>query len=407
MTDSVTNKKLGFLELLFIVYLSAIYILPSFSLNFLTVIGIIILYSVYLVINDKNHLNVILKVFVIVLILSIVYTLLTDTKTISGGALSRDLKRILSKMYQYLSLYFPLFIFLRVNNSASSIQKKFLVSVALVMMAFVMITTRNALIYDSTVTREWLGFDDAAKRGVANYYFIYAIPVVISIFSACFVKLKLLPKVISAIIIVLSLIFLINAQYTLSVLISVIGILYQIFQSFRSFESKFFFILCAVIVAFFLPNILKFVIDNINASQVVTRLSEIYDFLTGKGAGGYNLNGRLTLYWKSIKAFLQSPIHGNSNLNFDGHATFLTVLCDTGLLGGIPFYSLLYIVCKTIFAELKESKKQFKTIVFMFVLMGLTNPVHASMPLGFACWFIAPLMISVFFGGNKNESLEN
>ena len=158
-----------------------------------------------------------------------------------------------------------------------------------------------------------------------------------------------------------------------------------------------------ILVSFFIPTLLEVAIKNIKSTQMTIRLSEIYDFLTGKGAGGYNLNGRFTLYWRTIKAFFASPVIGNRNLSFDGHATFLTVLSDTGIVGGVPFYTLVYFASKSVNDMLQERKKQFSSVVLMFVLMGVTNPIHASKPLGLATWFIAPLMIETIFN-NEGEN---
>ena len=78
-------------------------------------------------------------------------------------------------------------------------------------------------------------------------------------------------------------------------------------------------------------------------------------------------------------------------------------------LGGIPFYALLVCVCKNIKKQLPNCRAQFNVIIAMFVMMGLTNPIHASMPLGFAAWFLAPPMIQLFFKekSQNEKSLES
>jgi O-antigen ligase len=88
-------------------------------------------------------------------------------------------------------------------------------------------------------------------------------------------------------------------------------------------------------------------------------------------------------------------------VGFDGHATFLTVLADTGIFGGIPFYVLYVLICKTVSKLTGTCKKYYSVVILMFTLMGLTNPVHASMPLGFAAWFLAPLILITVL--NKEE----
>jgi hypothetical protein len=401
LKEQPKQNKLPLYELFFIIGIYVMYLLPSVSLSATVVLGILVLYSGYVVLTQKEFIPILFKLMMLVAVIALFYTLLTDTFTISSNASNLKLKQFFSKFYQYFSLYFPLILLMRVNSKASLKQKKLLMIAALVLMAYVIVTTWIFLVENPNATREWGGFDETKGENVANYYFIYAVPMIIAIFASCMVKLSAFQKVFSFAIIAVSLVFLVNAQYTLSLLISFVGILYQIFKSLGSSLSKLIFVVALIAMLFFVPQILELLINNIKSDQVTTRLSEIYDFLTGKGAGGYNLNGRLTLYGETIKTFFQSPIVGNRDIQIDGHATFLTILSDTGLLGGIPFYYLFYTVCKWVKEETGKNNEQIKVIILMFTLMGLTNPVHSSMPLGFATWFLAPLMIITIF--NKGE----
>lgn len=398
LKTSTNGVHLSLLEMCFIIFgLFPIYLLPSVSIGSTVVLGILLLYSLYLAAFDKTFLPLLFKVVFLVFLIAFFYTLLTDTQSISLSSSNFKLKQFISKFYQYFTLYFPAILLVRVNKRASASQKKVLVLAALILMAYVVATTWSYLISHPDATREFANFEDTAQEDVANYYFIYAIPMVICVFAACFVKLNVMQKLVSLAVIVVSFVFLVNAQYTLSLLVSAIGVIYQVFKSIKSQVGKLLFLLAMVAVSVFIPDILGYLVQEVPSAQVATRLSEIRDFLTGKGAGGYNINGRLTLYGETLKAFIASPVFGNRSLPFDGHATFLTVLSDTGILGSVPFYSLLCLIVKLVSGITAEHKNQFKVIVLMFVLMGITNPVHSSMPLGFATWFLAPLMIVTIF----------
>jgi hypothetical protein len=187
--------------------------------------------------------------------------------------------------------------------------------------------------------------------------------------------------------------FLLQASYTLAILIAGLGLLMQIFLSFRSPVTKILFLVVAVIGAFFIPDLLLFISNNAPSSNMSVRFRELYSFFTSGDTSGYNLNGRLTLYRMSIEAFFNSPIIGNRNLNFDGHATCLTVLSDTGIVGGIPFYYLLFSMNKRMKALLSENAINFLPAFFCLLLMGFSNPIHNSLSLAFAVWFIVPLII--------------
>ena len=404
-----SKDSMSIIEIAIIVFLFAAYLFPAFSIGATAFIAIILMYCAYLVIVDKKLAPIVLKSLVLIVIIAVFYMLLTDTSSIAQNVSNRTLKRFMSKFYQYLTLYFPALLFLRVKKKADKRQKMWITAIGIAFMLYVIITTWIFLIENPNATREWDNVNETNTENIANYYFIYAVPIIIATITIIITKVKGYAKLIPLGLIAAGIFFLINAQYTLSILITIIGVLIQLFRNLRSQISKAVFLFAALLMLIFTPQILKLAIENIESEQVTIRLSEIYAFLTGQGAGGYNLNARLTLYGKTIGAFLRSPLWGNKQLGFDGHATFLTVLSDTGILGGIPFYALLSLVCKSIGERLNNSKAQFNVIVTMFIMMGLTNPVHASKPLGLATWFLAPLIISLIFEeDNKNETpLEN
>ena len=399
------KDNMSIIEIAIIALLFAAYLLPAVSLGTVTMLVIILIYCAYLAITDKKLALLISKYLILIFLLALFYMLLTDTSSIAQNVSNRTLKRFLSKINEYLTLYFPFLLFLRVDKRADRSQKIWITAIGIALMLFVIVKTWIFLIENPNATRHWGSFDETSTENIANYYFIYAVPMIISTITIIITKVKGYAKLIPLGLIVSGLIFLVNAQYTLSILITVIGILIQFFRNLHSQTSKAVFLFSAFLMLVFLPQILETAIVIIPSEQVATRLSEIHAFLTGQGAGGYNLNARLTLYGKTIQAFLRSPLWGNKQLSFDGHATFLTVLGDTGILGGIPFYALLTLVCKSISEKLNHCKAQFNVIVAMFVMMGLTNPVHASKPLGLATWFLAPLIISLIFKeDNKNET---
>ena len=404
-----SKDSMSIIEIGIIAFLFAAYLLPAFSLGTVAFLAIVLMYCAFLILTDKEMAPFVIKVLLLAFVLALCYVVLTDTSAIAQNVSNRVMKRLLSKTAQYVTLYFPAILFLRVNKRADRSQKVWITAIGVAIMLFVIVKTWIFLIENPNATREWGSFDKTSTENIANYYFIYAVPMIISTITIIISKVKGYAKLIPLGLIVAGLIFLVNAQYTLSILITIIGILIQLFRNLNSQISKAIFLFSAFVMAVVLPQILEAVIAIIPSEQVATRLSEIHAFLTGQGVGGYNLNGRLTLYGKTILAFLRSPLWGNKHLGFDGHATFLTVLADTGILGGIPFYSLLTLVCKSIGEKLNHCKAQFYVIVTMFVMMGLTNPIHASKPLGLATWFLAPLIISLIFKeDNKNETtLEN
>ena len=405
----LSRTKLPFWEILLIIYLFAAYLVPSVSLGSTMLLLLLLVYCAYMMFIDRELMPIIAISLVFIVFIALFYALLTDTVTISENVSNRTLKQLMSKLYQYTSLYFPAFLFFRVSRIATRKQRLILAGTGIALMVYVIVTTWIYLIEHPGAIKEWSGDTDLINRDLASYYFVYAVPIIISVISIIMLQFKGIPRLISIVLVILGIIFLVNAQYTLAILIAIIGVLFQIFRNIHSRLNKILFALVSIAVSLFLPQILAYAIRIIPSQQVSLRLSEILDFLVGRGADGYNLNGRLTLYGNSIKAFLQSPFVGNRRLDFDGHATFLTVLSDTGILGGIPFYALLISICRHMKKQLGTHQAQFSVIIIMFCLMGLTNPIHASLPLGLTTWFLAPLTIELIFkeDANNGKALEN
>lgn len=393
----LSRTKLPFWEVLLILYLFAAYLVPSFSLGSTTLLLLLLfVYCAYMTFVDKELLPIVSISVGLMLLLSLFYALLTDMTTISADSSNREIKVFLSTLYQYLSLYFPAFLFFRINRVATKGQKKIFAIAGIVLMVYVIITTWTYLLENPDATRHWEDFNETSELNVANYTFVYAVPIIISAISIFMLKYRGVVRYLSLALVIVGIVFLVNAQYTLAILIAIIGVLIQVFRHIKTTLYKTLFVLAFLAIAVFLPQILTYAIGVIPSEQVTIRLDEIRAFLTGQGASGYNLSSRLTLYGKAIVAFLKSPVWGNRHLDFNGHATFLTVLADTGILGGVPFYALLISICRHMKKQLGAHQTQFGVIILMFVMMGLTNPIHASLPLGLTTWFLAPLAIQTF-----------
>lgn len=394
-----TSDRMSYIEFILVLLMAAYYVLPAVntSIGSITTVMLVLVYLAFVFLVDAPMRMQTLKTLLAVVFLALFYTVLTDTDSISATAENYELKQFFSRFFQYTMMYFPVLLFTRVDQLANKKQRWIVLIATLVMMAYVVVTTMTILSEDADATRHWENFDEYEGKNLGNYYFVYAVPIIIACLSACVVRSRVWAKALCIAMILFFFVFLINAQYTLAIIISIIGIAYQVVKSIKSLGGKALFLLALIVFLLFVPNMLEFAIERIRSAQITTRLREILAFLTGDGAGGYNLSSRLSLYWETIKAFLASPLWGNRYLEFDGHATFLTVLANTGLLGGIPFYWLFFSSRRHLLTLAGDAAELLKPAILMFALMGLTNPIQASQPLAFATWFIAPLMIMTIF----------
>lgn len=392
----------SYIEIGIIMLFSLYCILPSAnnSINFMLMLMFVAVYIAYIFFKNFESAKVILMFVAVIAILALMKTLLTDTQTITGNV---KIKQFFSMLHQYIFMFIPLFLFWRVKNTANYRQKKFILLFVSAIIAYVIFQTMQEVTINPNAMRNWAEFEELAKENVANYYFVYAIPIIIVAITTVFRKLNIILKILAIAAILILMNFLLKAQYTLALLIVVIGIILQLFFSIKNVLFKMLFVFVTVLSIFFLPSLLLFISENIESEQVSLRLYELYVFLSSGDASGYNLNGRLILYEKSIIAFFRSPIWGNRYLGFDGHATFLSVLSDMGLLGGIPFFYLVISAYNKAKNFLGENAKRLFYAFFCWLLMGLTNPIHRSLPIAFAMWFIAPLAIEVFYN-NKGDT---
>lgn len=391
----IGRDGLPLIDLAAVIFFSAYYILPSFSGSFNRWLALFggIAYFGYVFIRDRKVGISFISIFTAVTVIAFAFLILTDTKTISETASNRILKVFLSKLSQYFFMYLPGLLLIRVLKTANKEQKSFLLFLLVIFNLIVLYNTFTVILNDPDAIRHWEEFADMEDENIGNYYFVYSVPIIITGLSVCMARLKGYRKLICLGMIGVLFVFLLVASYTLALLIAALGLAMQIFLSLKSPVTKILFVVVAVIGLFFIPDLLLFVSENAPSENMAVRMKEVYNFFTAGDSSGYNLSGRLTLYKMSIEAFLRSPIIGNRNLSFDGHATCLTVLSDTGIIGGIPFYYLLFSMNKRMKAFLNENARNFIPAFFSLLLMGFTNPIHNSLPLAFAVWYIVPLII--------------
>lgn len=391
------KTKLSDLEFLFFIFVIAYYVLPVVGANipFILVLGVCTVYAAFLWLLKKREGNYTLFLIVAALGISFLFLILTDSATISPTVSNYYVKRILSKFNQVFMTFFPAVIFFRVRRLASEKQKKLLFGFVILTFGYVLLNTTLELIRNGGAARDWENFSEQTENNVGTYAFVYAIPLLIAFLPVYFSNDKKIGSTLLVLgIMAFMFLFLLLAQYTLALLISFIGIMMQALNKIKKNITKVLMIFCLVFLLISLPSILSFLANHISSSDISIRLRELASFFGSGSSGGYNLNGRLSLYWQTILAFIKSPILGNRSLVFDGHATFLTVFADIGILGGGLFVYLYHYTKKKMFlGEKREVKKIFSTVFTCLVLMGLTNPIHNAFPLAFTMWFFVPLLL--------------
>ena len=141
LKDMKTQTKLGLLEMALIIFISAYYILPSVSNNFpqVFILFAFMAYTVYICFKQLKESAYIIACFLIIAFIALMYTVLTDTDSISATATNYELKSFYSKLLQYFYMFFPAFLTFRIANSADLKQKKLLLTIISIMIVLVII----------------------------------------------------------------------------------------------------------------------------------------------------------------------------------------------------------------------------------------------------------------------------
>lgn len=401
-------------DIIFILCFASYYIIPAVSASFNMIYAIIggLFYVVLTVLQDGMTLSkTVVKYILLSLYIALLYIILTDSATISVAVANSGMKRFLSEFYQLSMMFLPLLFLDWTIKRATQFEMKLIAAVSYIMVAYVLIITMRELIVNPNITRHWEDFAETSMDNIANYNFVYAIPFVIVLCTMILCKTKkIILKMVMVALIVYQMYFLLLSQYTLSIIISVIGMCLMIYFTSGGGIKKIIVVFFLMIFVFSLPSIIKFAAIRVPSEQMSIRLYEIYYFLVGGDTMGYNMNSRMTIYQETFKAFLDSPVWGNRQLEVSGHATFLNVLGYLGLIGGIPFYYLYFQAKKITGKLINEQSKEFMPFFIMLLLMGLTNPIHAALPLMYVMWFLVPLSIKLYNECKENkkyETLEN
>ena len=404
-------KKLPFLELLLVIFFLWYYLLPSASnsVPFMLALGVGILYIVYVILMcgpSPKAFTTLLKLLFVVLFVALCYYVFTVTKTVSDRVENYELKRFISKFQQLFFTALPLLFTYRVFLKGTKKQKLFLLLFAAVMILYVIAQSLEELATNATASRVWGEFAEMSEKNVGTYNFVYAVAIALPAVFALAQYVKKWPiKLLLFALFVLGIVFLVQAQYTISIIITVVLCFASLLLGAKRLVTKAVVVAVCPLLFILLPDILTFVATHIVGESAGIRLLEIAEYFTGE-AVGYNLSGRLTLYQQTLKNFFAHPLFGNATVDYDGHATFLTVLADLGLFGGIPFYYLYFSMRKHIGLLLDKNKVMVRCFMFSFlavILTGFLNPIHAALPLPMVAWFVIPLAVGVLLNETEKD----
>lgn len=389
----------GAVDFCVIAFMLYYFLLPSASINISTwlVLGCILLYAAYVVLISNNYRvrTWTIGYTVIVLFIALLYVLLTKS--------SSDLtivERYITKFGQWFRMFFPILLFYRFTKLKSDRSKTLLLVFAMLILAVVVYNSFGVLEENSYAARQWSEFDDIKNLNAVTYEYVYAIAALIPFVFWCLVAVKkLYIKIISLVVLVVCFSLLFAAQYTIAIMLAVLGCLVCFYRKYNCAILIIISAFIGIMLIFFLPTILTWISTLFESETIAIRFKELAIFIEGgKVSAGGDLTSRLNVYKQCFEYFLKSPIGGNTSLPFDPHSTFLGVMCDFGIIGMIPIFSFVFTIHKRIYeiAGNYNVKSIFIPVHMVWVCLGLLNPVHAALPLNMMVWFLVPAMGYVF-----------
>lgn len=394
------GSGLGLLEFLFIICATIFYINFKIQAQFLLVAPFIALFYIgYCIYAEPKYRLLIIKLLVFITLLVLLFVTLTESTSI-GDVDNRFGKIIYAKFSQWVLVFFPLFLFHRTFTKASKKQILLIVAVGLLNAILLVRTALNIIDTNPTLLHS-MDADTLEDAGVSlqGFSFVYAYTFLALTCYICFRYTKnKWAKYFCLGLMLYSVYFMFASQFALSLVTTFISFVYlQYNLSTHNRQKKLLTIIGIIIFICLLPVFLKFLMSISDMEILNVRLEEMYNALSGKGSNiaESDLYFRLDLYWKSIVAFFHSPILGNRTLGFDPHSTFLSVLADLGIMGGIVIYSLFSNSFKFMKSSLNTMYRFYTPLLCQILLMGFTNPIHSSPSIYIMLWFICPLLITL------------
>lgn len=356
-------------------------------------------YVLYCLVKESKYRKQIMCFLIMLVLFSLLYLLFTETLTISEYATNRNVKRFFSKYSQFLLMFVPVFMFYR--TAVVGTRKQVYVFGVIVLLNLISLarTALAATLIDPEILHTFQQ-DSVEETGLskAAFYFIYAYTFLFLTGWLCFKYVKsFYVRWISLGMALFSLYFLFMAQFALSIITSLLSMLYLYVVTTHNKNKRFFTVAITLLILFLSPMLIQGII-MISPSRIINdRLAEVYDMITGEDiSSGTDGQGRLELYWMCIKAFFSSPIIGNRTLPADGHATFFTVPADIGIYGIFFLYTFFKKAYKVIAEVMGNKVIYFKPLMFQIILMGFTNPIHSSPTIYVLSFFLCPLIIMLF-----------
>lgn len=184
-----------------------------------------------------------------------------------------------------------------------------------------------------------------------------------------------------------------NAGYTTALVLLVIGIFAALFFPKRNnIAAIFIMLICAVILIKVVPIGLRWVVSNIEISDVYrAKIAYLTELTNSYGEVTYTDSTRGGMFYESLDALFHNPILGSVWISGQELATGHAVLLDTLVNHGILYFVVyIYVIILTPWRLMRKDKTIQMIYLAMIILLGLTDTIdYATLAIPL---FIGPMI---------------
>lgn len=261
------------------------------------------------------------------------------------------------------------------------------------------------------------------RKNVGTFSYVYGLSIIIPFLI--YILLKTNKKKTVFVVLMLSVITLIEASFTIAIIITGISILIYYLTSRKNLTQKMIIISIAILVIIisytFLPKLLISISENIDNKYFKQRIVEIADFIGGNENGSGDLSSRLELYQMSLHTFLEHPIIGvggyyyieYNNPGIGYHSEILDNMARYGIFSLVFVISFFYYYRRYLLqiSDSENEKRIINTIIYSILILALINPCFNNEWISIIAFVLLPTYCSLrkgdFNGENSKKNSEN
>lgn len=196
--------------------------------------------------------------------------------------------------------------------------------------------------------------------------------------------------------------YIFNAQYGTLFGLAIVS-LFIVGWNYIAKPYRIVYVIFAVVLYSFIPDILQAIAATLNGSMLSIRLNDLANIIDEGDTSGVAAQGRLSVYLPALEDFSNSPIWGNTIVQYgrtlvfqDSHSIFLSSMVESGLIGLFFISSLFYQCIKKICSALGKYSLFYTPTILLFIAICFSDSSLYALAQYSIVLFYVPLTILIF-----------